>query len=78
MNLIERLREEAQDDPDSLYWKAAERIAELEARLDGVAKLPDKWESASRAYFQWQNSNPPPCASQCAAELRKALEQKYE
>ena len=36
MNLIERLREEAQDDPDCLYWKAADEIERLRFDLQGI------------------------------------------
>jgi hypothetical protein len=36
MTLVERAREEAQDDPDSLLWKLADRIEELEAALESI------------------------------------------
>jgi len=43
MDIVESLFDEAQDNPDSLYWKAAETIEQLRQQLaerDRAVSLP--------------------------------------
>ena len=48
VDLLERLYEEAQDNPDSLFWKSAQEIEQLRALLTGII---ESWKWGGMAFL---------------------------
>lgn len=48
VDLLERLYEEAQDNPDSLFWKSAQEIEQLRALLTGII---ESWKWSGMAFL---------------------------
>ena len=61
-DLVKRLYEEAQDDPDNMLWQAAQEIEKLRARIDS---LEDSLSNSVNA--EWHNEE--------IERLEKLLEQ---
>jgi len=59
-----------EDSPVDLFNDAAKRIEALKATIKRIEPLPDKWEHEDTGYYLEM--------SQCAIDLRKALNQQEQ